>query len=206
MSDEEQPEEPWPMPGQSAQWPPPWPPPRPGIPTAARVLDRQRKDHAPGGLWYLDRQRSDALAVALPPVPETERNRMATKDELWPSKYLKAADFPEPRTLVIKRAKVEELKNKDGSDTKLLVEFEGEDKKLVLNRTNFDGICDALDRYDSDEWPGHRITLYPSVTSMNGREVPCVRVRKAAPAKPKSAPAPVDVVWDDSVPALGKAG
>jgi hypothetical protein len=151
------------------------------IRTAAEILEQQRRDHEPGGFVH----RTKAKAAALPPV--TEQEPKMKKDDLWPSKFLKASDFPEPRVLKIKKARLETLKNRNGEDEKLIVYFEGEDKPLPLNRTNFDSICDTTGQYDSDHWPGHTIELFSTTTLLNSQEVDCIRVR--APAKAAAAKA-----------------
>jgi hypothetical protein len=187
----------------SERWPLPWPISK-RIPTAAQILARQNEDHEPGGFVH----RTRALAAALPPVSDTETTMR--KDDLWPSKFLKASDFPEPRTLKIKRARVETLKNKSGEDEKLIVYFEGETRGLALNRVNFDSIVDITGEDDSDNWAGHFVVLYATTTQMNGEEVPCVRVRapEAKPAvKPKPKPAAkkksVGDDLDDEIPDFG---
>jgi hypothetical protein len=170
------------------------------IRTAAEVLAQQGRDHQPGGLCDPALLRAGALAVALPPASANERNCSMKKDDLWPSKYLKAADFPEPRVLKIKHARLETLKNRGGEEQKLVVTFDGEDKTMPLNRTNFDSICDVTNEYDSDSWKGHAIELYATMTQLRGEEVECIRIRAPGakkPAKPKLAP--VDPGLDDSV-------
>jgi hypothetical protein len=181
----------------SAQWPPPWPVPR-SIPTAAWILARQRQDHAPGGFV----EKAKALAAALPSVSDTET--AMKKDDLWPSKFLKASDFPQPRALKIKKARVETLKNKGGEDEKLVVHFEGETRGLALNRVNFDSIVDITGAEDSDNWAGHPIELYATTTQMNGGEVPCVRVRapeikSATKAKPAAKKKPIGEDLNDEI-------
>jgi hypothetical protein len=178
--------------------------PREFVRTAQQALDQQRRDHEPGGLFHFAR-RAEAPVVALPPCPEHERTRQMRKDQVWPSKYLKASDFPEPRTLTIQHAKVEQLKNKSGTDTKLVVTFAGEEKTLPLNRINFDSICDITLEDDSDNWGGHKVVLYASVTSLDGKEVPCVRIKKPVPVKAKAKPVQAVEDWaeiDEDVPAL----
>jgi hypothetical protein len=107
---------------------------------------------------------------------------MTTRDEAFPSKYLKAADLKgRAVTLEITAAPEETLTGFDGqSQTKTVVYFAGTKKKLPLNRTNWNAIADVTGEEDSDNWPGHKIELYPAVTEMNGRELPCIRVRTPA--------------------------
>jgi hypothetical protein len=152
--------------------------------TAQQALEQQRHDHEPNGFVH----RTRALAAALPPVPESESKMK--KDDLWPSRFLKAADFPEPRVLTIKKTRLETLKNKSGEDEKLVVYFVEEGRGLALNRVNFDSICDAAGQDDSNRWPtSMKIELYATTTTMNGDTVPCVRVRAPTAAQPTAKPA-----------------
>jgi hypothetical protein len=104
---------------------------------------------------------------------------MTTRHEAFPSKYLKAADLIKgPIVLEIREAPQETLTGFDGQQqTKTVVYFVGTRKKLPLNRTNWNAIADATGEEDSDHWPGHKIELYPSTTEMNGKTLPCIRVR-----------------------------
>jgi hypothetical protein len=107
--------------------------------------------------------------------------RSATKmrrNDLFPSKYLKAADLGgKPTTLVIKSVSVNALKSMQGdTEDKLLLTFVGQSKSFVVNRTNYDAIAE-LHGDETDQWPGKRIELYPAKANLGGRSVDCVRVR-----------------------------
>jgi hypothetical protein len=79
--------------------------------------------------------------------------------------------------LKIVAAKVETLKLPHGeSEEKLTLTFEGEKKKLVINRTNFDVLAEALGD-DTDDWLGETVQLYAEKTRFGAKVVPCVRVR-----------------------------
>jgi hypothetical protein len=160
------------------------------IKTAADELEQQRRDHAPGGL--ISRDRAKSVAAALPPRTETEKDPRMRKQDIWPSKYLKADDLPEARTVTIKSARMETLKNKNGEDEKLAIFFKELSKPLIMNRVNFDVIAGITGEDNTDNWIGHKITLYPTTTQMNGEEVACIRVKTpatAATAKPAVAKA-----------------
>jgi hypothetical protein len=133
---------------------------------------------------------------------------MATKDELFPSKYLKAADLVgKPWVLKIKAAPVEALKDMRGGDSrKCVLHFVGVKKSLPLNMTNFVSVAEIAGD-DTDMWPGHEVELYPSRTQMAGETVDCVRIRKppepvlslvSSREPPKSAPTtPVATAEDE---------
>ena len=99
------------------------------------------------------------------------------REDIFPSRWFKASNFPQPRDLKIVAAKVETPKLPHGeSEEKLTLTFEGEKKKLVINRTNFDVIAEAFGD-DTDNWLGETIQLYADKTRFGGKVVPCVRVR-----------------------------
>jgi hypothetical protein len=102
---------------------------------------------------------------------------MAKRHDVFPSKYLQAADLRgQPVNVTIERAPLETLKNKNGEDIKTVLYFRGAKKALPLNRTNWDS-CADLCGDDSDDWPGHQIQLYPTTTSFGADTVDCIRIR-----------------------------
>ena len=76
---------------------------------------------------------------------------MAKRDEVFPSKYLKAGDLKgTPITVTIVSAPIETLKTPDGRDTKTVLYFRGAKKHLPLNRTNWDAVANICGD-DSDD-------------------------------------------------------
>jgi hypothetical protein len=141
---------------------------------------------------------------------------MATKDEAFPSRWLKAADIPR-QGMPLKIAKVEVEKIGTDQKEKYLVYFRGQEKALVLNGTNWGLIAAALREENSDDWPGKIIELFPTTTNFGAKLVDCIRVRRYRPATPAQSPkaAPVTKpapigpadeapLWDDEVPAVGE--
>jgi len=117
---------------------------------------------------------------------------MAKKHEIFRSKYLKAADLDgRPRTVTIEAARTETLKNDRGEETKSVLYFKGVRQALPLNLTNWDSVADVTGQDDSDDWPGHKVELYPTTTEMRGKTVDCIRIRAPAqrelPAKKPAA-------------------
>jgi hypothetical protein len=106
-----------------------------------------------------------------------------TRDDVFPSKYLRAADLGgKPYVLTISDAPYEKLKGLDGKDThKIVLSFKGAEKTLPLNATNFDAVAEATGCPDTDDWPGNKIELYPTRTTMGGKQVDCIRIRKHVP-------------------------
>lgn len=131
-----------------------------------------------------------------------------TRDEAFPSKYLKAADLKGKAHIVtIESARYETLKGLDGKENqKIVLYFKNAEKSLPLNLTNFDAVCDATGCPDSEDWPGLRIELYPTKTTMGGKSVDCIRIRRpsrplgaAPPPMPPASPPPTDEM-DDEIP------
>ena len=139
---------------------------------------------------------------------------MAKRHEVFPSRYLQAADLGgKPINVVIEKAPLERLKNKNGGEElKTVLYFRGAKKTMPLNRTNWDSVADITGEDDSENWPGHQIQLYPTTTPFGADVVECIRIRapeqgelkpaKAKAAKAKTAepkPSLADEM-DDSIP------
>lgn len=129
---------------------------------------------------------------------------MARADQLYPSRYLKESDL-RGREVTVTIKSVEVIKI--GDDTKPVAHFEGKEKGLVLNKTMFNAIAKATGELDSDDWPGHKITIYPTETEFKGDTVACIRVRlhvsdngRAKPAPPPVAPPDNDPDDEDFIP------
>ena len=139
---------------------------------------------------------------------------MAKRDDVFPSKYLKAADLNgTPLVVTIVSAPMETLQSPEGKEqTKTILYLRGTKKLLPLNITNWDSIA-AIAGDDSDDWAGHKIELYPTTTEMKGKTVDCIRVRAleqpkpatkqtkpAAKAKAKAQVPPAHDDLDDEIP------
>lgn len=119
---------------------------------------------------------------------------------LFPSQYIGAPDLRgKDVTLTIDRLIVEGLKTDKGTEKKPVIYFremearhrrgEGENKRWVLNKTCMKVIGD-LYGYETDDWRGKRVTLYPTTCLAFGKEVDCVRVRPTKPPSKQTAPTP----------------
>jgi hypothetical protein len=138
---------------------------------------------------------------------------MATKSERFPKRFVSAPDLKgKPVKLTIEREYTEPLAGPDGvKKEKSILSFKGTSKELVLNQTNFEAICDAIGEYDSTNWRGKTIVLYPTKTTMAGKPVDCIRVRAPdqkvmelapapAPEPPPPETVPADFDMDDEIP------
>lgn len=100
------------------------------------------------------------------------------------SSYLKAEDLPKGTRVgvVIAGCELHEFSQDDGSkQKKMVLTFEGKEKKLTLNVTNARMIAANLGSDDTDAWIGKRIELYASQTDFGGKQVPCIRVKEQVP-------------------------
>lgn len=100
--------------------------------------------------------------------------------DIFPSKYLSAKDLDGREPVVsINRAVMETV----GDDRKIVVYFDGKDKGLVLNKTNFSAIEDITGQDDTDNWPGYKVKLVTRKVEYQGKRVPAIRIED-----PPSAP------------------
>ena len=107
-------------------------------------------------------------------------------DDLYGSKYFSVTDLHghEPRRKIGK-VEVKELKEKDGTaKKKFVIYFEGEDKPLVVNKTNATKLAAACGK-DRAAWFGVTVELYSEMTSLN-KEGVRLRVLSTS-AKPAAA-------------------
>ena len=127
---------------------------------------------------------------------------MPTREELFPSKFLKSEDLKgKPCAVQIERAPVETLKNNKGEEqSKIVLYFVGAKKALPLNMTNFDAVVDVTGCGDSKDWPGHWLELYPSKTQMGGKLVDCIRIRRPRQQPPRMRPKLAELPPDDHPP------
>lgn len=98
--------------------------------------------------------------------------RPTTYDELYPGRFLKAADLKGKKVnLVIADVELEELQGDDGKKVKCIISFQGKNKKLVACKTN--GFCiKEMFGKEIANWIGKRVTLFEDL--WNGE--PCLRV------------------------------
>ena len=132
--------------------------------------------------------------------PERIRSKMK-RNEVFPSKYLKAADLNgKPATVKISAVTYETLKSPEGREqNKTVLAFAGTSKLLPLNMTNWDSVADVAGE-DTEEWPNKKIEVYPTITQMGGKTVECVRIRKPSAPKQPMLPVVPDDDPDDVIP------
>jgi hypothetical protein len=92
------------------------------------------------------------------------------------SKYFRAEDVQQDKTLKIKGVTEEKVGQGADQADKLIVWFENSKKGLVLNRTNNRTIRRAYGD-DTANWVGKLIVVFPTQADFRGRLVAAVRVR-----------------------------
>lgn len=94
-------------------------------------------------------------------------------NDVFPSKYVKADDLRGKQALcVISHVTLEKI----GDDTKPVIYFQGKEKGLVCNKTNFGRIAFVYGD-ESDDWTGREIVLYPEMTDFQGKPMWAIRVK-----------------------------
>jgi hypothetical protein len=101
--------------------------------------------------------------------------------KIYQSKYLNAADLKEEQhRFTIETIEVEEF----SEGNKPAIQFKGEYKKFILNKTNANAIAAVLGD-DTDGWIGKDATLFPTTASdSHGKSVAAIRVTVPKPSKP----------------------
>jgi hypothetical protein len=118
--------------------------------------------------------------------------QMATRDELFPSKYLKAGDVETPLIVTIDRAPTETVGQGAKAESKPVLYFRGgSPKPCPVNKTNFDALVAVSGEEDSDNWGGTVVELFAiDVMGPNG---PTRGVRMRRPKTTKSRTKAADV-------------
>lgn len=109
------------------------------------------------------------------------------KDQIYPSKYLKAPDLKgRDVTVTIEDTDMVTLQGKPT----LIVRFEGKEKALVVKPSIFDQIEKVTGEFDTDNWPGHKIVLFATEQDFAGQTYDVIRVRTKVRPPADDAPAP----------------
>ena len=96
-------------------------------------------------------------------------------DQMFPSKYLRAADLPRRgMSLTIDAIEQEQI----GGDDKFVLYFLEEKRGLALNKTNALAIADGYGQ-DTEEWSGRVIHLRKEKVQFQGGRVDAIRVSLA---------------------------
>ena len=109
--------------------------------------------------------------------------------DAFPSKYLKVDDLKGRKaTVTIKACEMRHGLGDREDESKPVLMFEGTERELILNKTNFNTIVDVTGEADTDDWTGATIALYEAKTEYQGKRVPCIRIHPDCPAWPNGKP------------------
>jgi hypothetical protein len=154
-----------------------------GWPDGYLIL-RINKVHRPGRVGV------DAATERNPKRQKKGKAKMKMND-LFPSKYLRAADLAgKPRVVTIEKVSHEDFRDDGVAVKKTVIHFRKNGTgtaPVVVNKTNWKMLVAITGSDDDDNWPGHRIELRSEkVNSPGGRIVDSIRVHEApAPKKAK---------------------
>lgn len=96
----------------------------------------------------------------------------------FPGTYIKAADLDGDTEFMITGCEEKNVARQgEDADYKPVLEFEGTDQRFALNKTNATAIAEMYG-YETDEWTGRKIVLYPTQTQFGAKMVDCVRVKR----------------------------
>jgi hypothetical protein len=107
--------------------------------------------------------------------------------EMYPSRYLKAADVGRSRQLTVRKVHMEEVGQE--RETKPVMYFMDETRGLILNKTNCNAAASILRSADTANWVGKQLTLHVEAVHYAGRSTPGIRIRGGA--------SPAQAVADD---------
>jgi hypothetical protein len=102
---------------------------------------------------------------------------------LYPSKYLSAADLSDPTRVTIQGIAQEIVGMGSDAQTKPILSFVGQSKRLVLNKTNALTIA-AQYGNDTAGWIGKQVVLKATTVPFQGKLVPAVRIDAYTPTPP----------------------
>jgi hypothetical protein len=119
----------------------------------------------------------------------SKETEMVTRNEAFPSRFLKPEDLKsKPWVVQIEAAPQETLNNPDGGKRiKTVLYFAGAKKALPLNRVNWDSTA-AIAGGETNDWPGHWIELFPTMTDVGGKPKDCIRIRPPHKQQPQLEP------------------
>lgn len=107
-----------------------------------------------------------------------ERINTILATELIPSRFLKAADIGNGRTMTVRDLIVEKV----GDSDKPCMQFKECSKGLVLNKTNIELLSNAFGN-ETDSWIGKRIGLKVEKVDFQGRKVNGIRIYGPQPSE-----------------------
>jgi len=120
---------------------------------------------------------------------------MANINDAFPSKYLKASDF-EGDTPIVTIASIAFEEVGKEKDVRPILYYEGEQKGIVLNKTNATNITKIYGS-ETDDWIGKKVQIGTAWVDFQGQSVEAIRIyppkqqQRSAPAGRASPNAPL---------------
>jgi hypothetical protein len=136
---------------------------------------------------------------------ETQLRLTMKMKDLFPSKYLRAADLDGPRIETIDKVTHEDFKDDGVNVKKTVIHFRKNGGSaiapVIVNKTNWKMLVAITGSDDDDDWPGHRIELRSEkVNAPGGKIVDSIRIHEAPAApKPTKIKAKAEVPYDDVI-------
>jgi hypothetical protein len=154
-----------------------------------------------GKVWSPE-PREVAAETATEPKPKRKGKTKMKMNDLFPSKYLRAADLQgKPRVVTIEKVTHEPFKDDGVSVTKTVIHFKRNGTAtapVVVNKTNWKMLVAITEAEDDEDWIGARIELRSEkVNSPGGRIVDSIRIHEAP--QPKTAKAKAAPEFNDEV-------
>jgi len=111
-------------------------------------------------------------------MPRKNDNPEFHVDLMFPSRYLRAADFEgQSVALTISEVVRDKVQMATGQKAeKYILRFQETEKALILNKTNAKAVAKVLHEPKAINWPGERIILKPTICEAFGESVDCIRV------------------------------
>lgn len=117
--------------------------------------------------------------------------------EAYPSKFLKASDLGTHQPIVkVSSVKVESLGQGEDQEDKPVIYFEGKEKGLVCNKTNWNTMIELFGG-ETDDWVGHKVKILATEVAFKGKMTMAIRIspfnvdKQSSPA-PKTEPKKVE--------------
>jgi len=126
-----------------------------------------------------------AVAAETETKPKRKGNSKMKMQELFPSKYLRAADLQGPRIVTIDHVSHDAFKDDGVAVTKTVLHFRSNGiAPMVCNKTNWRMLVALTGADDDENWTGHTVKLVVErVNAPGGKVVDSIRIHAAPQPK-----------------------
>lgn len=108
---------------------------------------------------------------------------MTKVSDFFGGSLLKASDLQKPLLLTISGWHTQEVLDDGKPVDKLVIEFEEEQRGLMLNKINASVVEELANTDVLEEWAGTKVVLFKDRTTFGNKIVDCIRVRGPKPDK-----------------------